>query len=359
MTPCLDAVRSDDLRDWLLFAPIQPVTGAHRGGVAGWLDEADRPAFVYGEITGYFLTCGRFIARRDDGRPLRARLDAAEAWLDAEWRSAPPPTRRYLVPAEPDWRNDALFSFDCAMALRGLNGVATERARRARAAIEAALLQTVAPDGTLRTHVPHAPGAALPKRWSTTAGPFQLKTAAAILSAPGVAAPLRAAADATARRWLQWHRAHELTGDLHPLLYHLEGLLLWGHGRNEWQHWQLAAEIFDEIMARQRSDGDLPATLSDDRSESRSDVTAQALRIGALLVEAGFLPGRRLRRLRGLAEALQTYAGARGGVRFRNTDAADAHVNVWCTVFAYQALALFERAGAGEAIDARTLDALA
>jgi hypothetical protein len=359
MTPCLDAVRSDDLRDWLLFAPIQPVSGPHRGGIAGWLGAGRRPAFVYGEITGYFLTCGRFIAHHDDGRPLRARLAAAQAWLDAEWRDAPPPTRRYLVPAEPDWRNEAMFSFDCAMMLRGLNGVATGHAQRTRDAIQAALLRTVAPDGTLRTHIPRSPDTVLPQRWSTTAGPFQVKTAAAILSAPDVAAPLRTAADATARRWLDWYRAHELTGDLHPLLYHLEGLLLWGSRRNEWQHWQLAAEIFDEIMARQRGDGDLPATLSDDQSDSRSDVTAQALRIGALLVEAGFLPGRRLGRLRGLAEALRTYADPGGGVRFRNAHTGDAHVNVWCTVFAYQALALFERAGAGETIDARTLDALA
>ncbi|HEX3462871.1 MAG TPA: hypothetical protein VHS78_02290 [Candidatus Elarobacter sp.] len=334
--------------------------GPHRGGVAGWLNEADRAAFVYGEITGYFLTCGLFIARyHDDDDPLRRRLVGAEAWLDAIWRDAPPPTRVYLERDEPDWRNEAVFSFDCAMMLRGLNGIASEGASRTRAAIEAALLDLVAADGTLRSHRTRADGAALPERWSTADGPFQLKTATAILSSPGISAPLRASAEKTARRWLDWYPAHELTGDLHPLLYHLEGLLLWGARRDEWECWRLAAEIFDEIMARQRSDGDLPSALLDERSEPRSDVTAQALRVGTLLVEAGFLPGRRLRRLAGLADALVSYADPRGGLRFRRADAAQRHVNVWCTVFAYQALALFERAGSGAALDERTLDALA
>lgn len=358
MMPCLAALRSDDLRDWLLFAPIQPPDGPHRGGVAGWLDEAGRPAFVYGEITGYLLTCGRFIARDHDGVPLRRRIDDAVAWLDAVWRDAPPPTRHYLGPAEPDWRNDAVFSFDGAMIVRGLNGLSTERARRTRETVETTLLGLVAPDGTLRTHVPRADGRALPERWSTTAGPFQLKTAAAILSA-STAAPLRAAAEATARRWTDWYPAHELTGELHPLLYHVEGLLLLGDAGAGSRRWGLAAEIFDEIMARQRSDGDLPSSFSDERAEPRSDVTAQALRIGTLLVEAGYLPGRRLRRLGGLADALRGYADPRGGVRFRRADAAQRHVNVWCTVFAYQALALFERACEGATIDERVLGTIA
>ncbi|HEY0613765.1 MAG TPA: hypothetical protein VGC96_03950 [Candidatus Elarobacter sp.] len=358
MTLCLDAVRSDDLRDWLLFAPIQPLSGPHRGGVAGWLDEADRPAFVYGEITGYFLTCGRFMARHDDSEALRRRLTAADAWLDSVWRDAPPPTRHYLAPAAPDWRNEAVFSFDCAMMLRGLNGIATERAARTRATIEAALLRTVGPDGTLRTHVPRAGDAALPERWSTRPGPFQLKTAAAILSAP-CSAPLRAAAEATAARWLGWYCAHEPAGELHPLLYHIEGLLLLGGQRLDWALWRFAAEIFGEIMARQRRDGDLPSTLSDASSESRSDVTAQALRAGSLLAAAGFLTAGDARRLGGLAEALSGYADRGCGVRFRRANPAEAHVNVWCTVFAYQALSLYERTGAGTAVDERILDAVA
>ncbi|HTD38420.1 MAG TPA: hypothetical protein VK669_12965 [Candidatus Limnocylindrales bacterium] len=357
--PCLAAVNSDDLRDWLLFAPIQPPHGPHRGGVAGWLDEAGRPAFVYGEITGYVLTCARFIARHHDGVPLRRRVDGAVAWLDAVWHDAPPPTRHYLGPAEPDWRNDAVFSFDGAMIVRGLSGLETAPARRTREAAENTLLALVAPDGTLRTHVPRANAATLPDRWSTTAGPFQLKTAAAILSAQ-TAAPLRAAAETTARRWIGWYPAHELTGELHPLLYHVEGLLLLGGALAEAApRWRLAAEIFDEIMARQRSDGDLPSSFSDERAEPRSDVTAQALRIGTLLVQAGYLPGRRLRRLGGLADALRGYADPSGGVRFRRADSAPRHVNVWCTVFAYQALSLFERACEGAAIDERVLGTIA
>ncbi|HEY0382976.1 MAG TPA: hypothetical protein VGC72_12335 [Candidatus Elarobacter sp.] len=360
MTSCIGAVGSEEVRNWLLDAPIQPEIGEHRGAVAGWLDESKRPAFVYGEATGYYLTCGDFIARHDGSERLRRRLDAAAGWLHAVWQTAPPPTRHYLASAEPDWRNDVVFTFDCAMMLRGLNGFDTESARRTRRAIEAVLVSAVATDGTLRCYVPRAGnGVVVPERWSTTTGPFQLKTAAATLSAPDLSTALRASAETTALRWLDWYPRNEPSGELHALLYHVEGLLLWGAQRRDWTRWRLAAELFAEVMARQREDGDLPGTLGDDTSPSRSDVTAQALRIGSILAEGGFLTGDCVGRLPGLAEALQRYIDASGGVHFRRRNGAATQVNVWCAVFAYQALCLFERAGAGEKIDERILDVLA
>ena len=88
MRLCHDATRSEGLRDWLLHAPIQPEDGEHRGAVAGWLDEDHRPAFLYGEVTGYYLTCGGFMARDAGSELLRQRLDAAESWLSSIWRAA-------------------------------------------------------------------------------------------------------------------------------------------------------------------------------------------------------------------------------------------------------------------------------
>jgi hypothetical protein len=360
MTPCIDAVGSDDIRNWLLDAPIQLESGEHRGAVAGWLDASNRPEFVYGEATGYYLTCGAFIARDHRTEKLHKRMDAAEEWLHAVWSNPPPLTRSYLSSARPDWRNEAVFTFDCAMMLRGLNAFDTDRAERTRHQIEAVLLSAVGPDGALRCYVPRpGMGTTMPESWSTTPGPFQLKTAAAVLSARHRSPQLRAAAEATARKWLDWFPAHEPSGELHPLLYHVEGLLLWGSGRPDARRWSLAAGVFAQVMARQRGDGDLPGSLSDDASASRSDATAQALRIGTLLAAAGYLPAGCAERLPALAEALRRYIDPNGGVHFRRRNGDATHVNVWCAVFAYQALSLFDRAGPGATIDERTLDTIA
>ena len=43
------------MRDWLLGGPAQIRFGAEAGGVAGTLNAAGQPDYVYGEITGYYL----------------------------------------------------------------------------------------------------------------------------------------------------------------------------------------------------------------------------------------------------------------------------------------------------------------
>ena len=58
------------LQHFLLDGGAQLVAGDERGGVAGTLDAHRRPAYVYGEITGYYLhwLATPLASRQDDRR---------------------------------------------------------------------------------------------------------------------------------------------------------------------------------------------------------------------------------------------------------------------------------------------------
>ena len=145
--------------------------------------------------------------------------------------------------------------------------------------------------------------------------------------------------DETSRNTIAHWEAALLEGwpcaELHPLLYGLEGLILSGQSLDS------VEQIYRRLLALQTADGSLPA-LVDGSGGVRSDVLAQALRIGALLRGADRLPGDDwTRRLDALAAALLRHVRPDGGVLF----ATDQDVaNAWCAMFTHQALLLYAHA---------------
>jgi len=90
------------------------------------------------------------------------------------------------------------------------------------------------------------------------------------------------------------------------------------------------------LLRLQRDDGSLPE--SEQGSElPRSDIIAQALRIGLELRAQSVERAPDDRALALLAGALLSRVGADGSVSFRN-DVANREPNVWCSMFAEQAL---------------------
>lgn len=336
-----DAARR--IERWLLVSDVQLPDGAHRGGVAGWLDAEGQPAFVYLEITGYYLTAMAWLlagGARSDEATLRAnqRGRQAVAWVHSAVSCGRlPPTRIHLrAGTDDDWRNRADFSFDLAMAIRGLvvfADVAGDEDGRAAAARDflAARLAEIRSDYPLLPSHRLRNGTPLPERWSTQRGPHHLKAAAVLLSAR-LNDGLLPVSKATFSHWADQLRIGWPVAELHALLYGLEGLAL-----AEERELDRVEDGFRRIMQMQRPDGSLPADLG--RSTSvRSDVLAQALRVGALLRAS-----RRLReeawaeRLERLAERLLGYVRPDGSVGFA---AHQGTSNAWCAMFAYQALVL-------------------
>jgi hypothetical protein len=353
---------------WLLDSGVQLRDGPQQGGVAGSLDRHGRPDFVYMEITGYYMTTMAWLAAGAASSEERAtaaleRGNQALDWMTSTTSDgAVPPTRLYLSPADDDWRNAAIFSFDLAMAARGVAcfaaAIRTDEAETIIRALGARLQEVCSDTVPLRSHaLRDGPGVSLPDRWSTRPGAHHLKAAAAVLRLPGDVfdeALMRACRE-TVDYWAAGMRSSWPSRELHPLLYGLEGLLILEPAPSE-KTLDLVEDLYERLLQLQAPDGSLPGEAIGAARVVRADVLAQALRLGALLRAAQRLRGDGWgRRLDALAEALLRHVRADGGVLF-STDRDIA--NAWCAMFAHQALLLHSRAADGGVLAVHATDRL-
>jgi hypothetical protein len=333
------------IEGWLLHSDIQIGDGAERGGIAGWLASDGTAEFVYPEIAGYYLTTMAWLTSGAASSSEHAAIARVRARRTARWLTdvlsnfAAPPTRLYLSEAHADWRNDAVFSFDIAMAARGISSTGDLPHRKTLSRLCGWLDRVSSGASILRSHETLGE-ATIPDRWSTRPGPHHLKAAAAVLRIDQAVAgnPLFAKADRTYSHWASTLLAGQWPcNELHALFYGLEGLLIGEDGNGD--RLDQAAFLFARLMEVQASDGTLPETL--DGGIVRSDVLAQGLRIGLLLRGHGYLAGSAWTdRLDALAHALMGFVRIDGGVLF----AMDQSIaNAWCAMFAHQALYLHAR----------------
>jgi len=333
------------LRQWLLKGPAQLRGGEQAGGVAGSFDAAGEPGYVYGEITGYYLHwlagLPRAEAHADSAR-------AAIAWCTRQFARGVPPTRIHLRPAAADWRNDCVFLFDLAMLAGGLGRVAKRGLAELPPALAAQLghaLAGLVQDGRLLPLQRLRGEAPLPDRWSTRLDNYEVKAATRVAMLARVAtvpAPVLAACEAlVAERAPQAARAPlEL---LHPTLYYLEGVLA-----TERANWTGGAALLARLLALANDEGALPEA-PDAPGVWRSDVLAQALRVGVALQRHDIEGAPSQERLQLLAQALARRVRDDGSIAFR-TDAAPL-ANTWCAMFAEQALRWHAEAGAPDPLD--------
>lgn len=342
------------LADWLLCGPVQMGAGAHAGGVVGTLDDHDRPSYVYGEITGYYL---HWLASPHlPTSPRRAQnADAAMRWVQSHFDSARlPDTRIYLHGEQStDWRSEVQFCFDLSMLIGGM-AAATRRGLIAPPLPTLSLLAdqvcAFADHGRLTSHRA-SPSLALPQRWSTQSGPFLVKAASRILAAqswvpldPGL---VRASVEHVEHfePMAQWVE-HD---PLHPTLYFLEGLLERHPERGD-----VAALVLNRLLAMADTHGNLPESRATPEI-LRADIIAQALRIGVLLAANGNKAAPSTTQLDLLAAQLVRRVEADGAIAFR-PDAMVKQRNVWCAMFAEQALSWYASWRLGEPLTVAAVD---
>lgn len=328
------AAAAQRLRAWLLDGPAQLRAGPEAGGVAGTLQSDGSADYVYGEITGYYLhwLAGSHLP----ADPRRQRnAQAALQWCERRYVAGTPvPTRIMLRAAAPDWRNQVEFCFDLAMLV---GGVCAARAAGLIAPAPLLLDELLARCAALADSDGLLPAAAesiaaLPSRWSTRRGPFLVKAAARLQSAAAwqrLAEPLAAAIAAH----LAAHppaAVAPLAEPMHPTLYFLEGLLALAPPSSA------AATLLDALLDHTGSDGSLPES-SASAAVRRSDIIAQALRVGFLLQPCD--AGARAR-LDPLVAALIARVQPDGAIAFQ-PGSTPAQWNVWCAMFAEQALSWY------------------
>lgn len=312
--------------NWLLHSAIQSDQGPRTGGIGRWLNRGGSPMFADVQVAGYYLTAMAWLASGAACCPDHVHIANFHAVRVTDWVAASMAKRL-------DRRNKA---FDLAMAARG---VAANLHRGSQFDRRQALLTALC-ERTGRAST-------MPDDWSPGPGPHHLKAAAAVLRLPDCVASsaLTSMARETSEYW-----THELwtnrrpSNELDVVLCGLEGMLILAGSRNG-QGLRLVERPFARLMEEtQAPDGTLPENISG--GIVRSDILAQALRVGLLLRGRGFL--RKpvwADRLDRLADALLGYVLPDGGVQFSHDHAlADTR----CTLFALQALYLSARQGARE-----------
>ena len=326
------------LRNWLLHGPAQLREGDQAGGVAGTIAADGKPLYVYAEITGYYLSWLADIANAEDNERVRDRAQQAQGWT-ARHFSDPrhlPQTRIHLAEAEPDWRNDAVFFFDLAMLLRGVDAATEAGIISAAGALRSSLhehLSQFVRDGQLLPAIQLRGAHALPPRWSTLGGPFLVKASSRVaVSGHHARLPqaLALVCELENARWAQSAGEIDL-GMLHPTLYFAEGMLL---ARPDCA--DAIAALLRRCLALARADGALPETASEAAGKVRNDILAQALRVGLLLRDLGAAQAPGMGQIDQLAALLLARTQERDFLPF-NADTA-TQANVWGTMFAEQAL---------------------
>jgi hypothetical protein len=302
----------DRIFEWINNTAIQSQSGDMSGGIAGQMREG-YISYIYGEITGYWM---RWVSQYHKDHD---KISMAVDFYRRNWENCPVPLTR--LGAADDWRNTAVFSFDLAMMLRGLadaSGIIGDmRCRQAADCLVPWLEKMVGQDELLDPYL--ALGAdAPPIRWSTTRGPYQTKTAAALLMLPEswLPARVRQAASATLDHWSRRITEHS---QWHPRLYAMEGVYA---GRRTSPPALVVHAIAANALAEDEAD---PA------SKPRLDVEAQALRLLCLQPSTAA----DLRPILAIAERSCRYILPSGGVSFR---LGQPDENIWCALFLHQAL---------------------
>ena len=330
------ATAADQLREFLLHGPAQQREPAHAGAVAGTVSDGN-VSYVYGEITGYYLHWLASLAPADPG--FAARASAATRWLEQYLAGdAMPLTRIYLDKPVDDWRNNSLFAFDLAMIAGGLARAAAHGLIQLPVTLTARLvgwLQHFVDGEELKACIVRDKAIVLPVRWSTRGGSFTAKTASRILLLARQT-PIDSVLLNTCTKTLATVATSAQRNGLdmlHPTLYAIEGCLLAADA-----DYEKLARWFDQIVSLQAPDGSLPESLQTP-DVRRTDIIAQALRVAVLLQGLTEQPARYQEATCKFAVALCTRVRKNGSVGFTAGNIGED--NIWCSMFAEQALRLY------------------
>lgn len=334
-TPDLVAA-SREIRRWLSSGRLQ----AESGAFCAWRDQAaDTLAFEYPEITGYALSW--FAGHRDPAPEELAAGRRAADWLDARLRADDRSARA-------GWDGGAVYTFDLGMEAAGLMSLGaqlqeTRYVERGRATamalagyLESGELPALAPDGPPTSRSP---------QWSTAGRAHMVKCVQALMLAEQVDAGRRLVRQAMQAQASDGHFITQ-PGDayvmLHPHLYAVEGLWMWGQARDDRAALERAAAATSWAWEHQLPSGGLPRWVAGpELGPEQLDVTGQAVRAARLL---GIVPDGLDAAVARLLELSRDDAGHGRALGYR--PAAEPHLNAWVTMFAGQALQLVGEPGA-------------
>ena len=332
--------RHEILEQLIAFSSVS----SHRGMVGTISREGNLPEYIYGEITGYYLSFCSYVCKR---RPTEIqRLSPIMAshvnWLVNSAKSGF--ITRCPMHAAEDWRNSAIFPFDVSMIIRGVTDASyfvdigdalalyTDLFCRFFDYSKEALLPYV--------NITHEK---LPVKWSTRNDVHFAKIVANAL--PAFYRSGKGKEVCILIRMLKQFDNRNLDllfrTDSHPLFYYLEGMALassnplttifFPTGYTERIH-----NIFKRLTKTQKKSVLLDNPTNG--SYARSDVLAQFARIGMLLRAKELVDDEGMATIGEVLDYILDYCFCDGKVLFFTKERLENSYNSWCAMFLYQAL---------------------
>ncbi len=332
------------LRRWIGSGALQSPAGAF----CAWRNADDGElAFEYPEITGYALT---WLAGRDqlDDRERRAGLAAAE------WVSARLAAGNYS--ARDGWDGQAVYTFDLGMIAAGLTSFGRRleigRYEDLGVSLGQELGRLVDDQAGLAPITGERTATERPPQWSTAGRAHLVKCTQALLLAGEDDAAARLVRHNAGSWGEDGHFMTEPGGRmvmLHPHLYAVEGLWIWGRARRDEASLEAARRATAWAWQHQLGSGGFPRWVANGEiGPEQFDATAQAIRAAILLEVPVANLDAAVARLQEVARA----EAANGSALPYSMDGARTHLNAWTTMFGAQALWLV---GNGPELDWRHL----
>ncbi|MAH43278.1 hypothetical protein CL614_06220 [archaeon] len=364
-------------KDWLVNSGIQNISLDTRtnGGFNSWynLDEKKYP-YIYSEITGYGITTLLYLYKQTKEEILLDRAKIAADWLInvAMHKSGGVKTRDYLEDTHEagmySFDSEILYSFDIGMVLFGL--INLYKVTEIEAYLDNAkkiadfLLTMQRPDGMFFASYDAKTGKMNDTlgKWSSQSGSYHCKNAMGMIDLHEVTGDKKyldsavAVCDAALKMQEEDGRfvSFRDTGGthVHPHSYTAEGLIYVGVKTHNKMYMQAAAKAVEWTLMQQLETGGVPSLYVDSKPNinERVDTLAQTLRLGVLVTQYGCMIDdhviERMAKLKDRLLSLQHLeeGSHKGGFYFGFEDGNKMnHVNSWCSMFALQALDMYDK----------------
>ena len=358
-------------KEWLLQSGIQNIgeDKTTTGGFHSWYDGQGGYPYVYSEITGYATTTLLHLNNLEVGKILVDRAELAAGWLMNQATHPCGGVRtRYFYKNPPegyDWKNGIIYAFDTGMVLFGIANLCSETGKREyldyAKSLADFLLGMQKDDGSFYAYYdPRTKEKVdIPDKWSTQSGAYHAKLALGLLKLSEIAEDNRYRE--SARKVCEYALGFQQPdgrfitfrkeGDthMHPHCYTGEGLLFASERLNEPRFEQAVKKAAEWSIGEQLPSGGTPSMYYRDSGAGqweRTDELAQVLRLGLLTLDDSYQD-----KLSKLADRLLSFQDQSaepakcGGFKygFGEEGRKFDHTNSWCTMFALQALQMYDQ----------------
>jgi hypothetical protein len=368
----------DNAQGWLLNSGIQnfgPLNEQH-GGFYAWYEGNTGYSFLYTEATGYGIITLLFLSNLRNNPALIGRATLAADWIRAYalHESGGVKGRYYSSPElQTDifsFKNETLCSFDTGIVLSSFINLfkVTGQPEYLKIAKEVALfLKKMEREDNLLWPIYNFKEdnqIDISTAWSHQSGSYQAKATIGLINLSELTGDIiyKQLASSICVRALDFQQPSgrfvssrdQGWTHLHPHCYTIEGLLYAGLSLKDDRFIHAAILAIEWSLDCQCENGGIPTFFHCNgtfKAYQRSDVLAQVLRLGCLALNLNLLNESYRDKLERLFVRLIQFQSRsanpaqKGGFIFGHNEDGQwlGHVNSWCTMFALQAVVLYQR----------------